>query len=55
MVKEYVIRNENGYHLTHSRLSLDSIVYDWRNGLSPDSAAENFHTLGFLLATLGEI
>ena len=45
MVKEYVTKNASGYHLTDSRVSLDSIVYDWRNGLSPDSIADNFQTL----------
>lgn len=45
MGKKYVIKNENGYHLAGSRVSLDSIVYDWRNGLSPESIVENFGTL----------
>jgi hypothetical protein len=45
MEKEYVIKNENGYRLVGSRVSLDSIVYDWRNGLSPESIVENFRTL----------
>jgi Protein of unknown function (DUF433) len=45
MTKEYVIKNESGYHVAKSRVSLDSIVYDWRNGLSPDSIADNFQTL----------
>jgi hypothetical protein len=45
MSKEYVTKTEAGYHLFNSRVSLDSIVYDWRNGLSPDSIAENFPTL----------
>ncbi len=45
MTKEYVVKNESGYHVAGSRVSLDSIVYDWRNGLSSDSIANNFQTL----------
>jgi uncharacterized protein (DUF433 family) len=45
MFKEYVTKNESGYHIADSRVSLDSIVYDYRNGLSADSIAANFRTL----------
>jgi hypothetical protein len=45
MEKSYVTKIEDGYRLTGSRVSLDSIVYDWWNGLSPESIVENFPTL----------
>ncbi len=45
MEKSYVTKNEYGYRLTGSRVSLDSIVYDWLNRLSPESIVENFPTL----------
>ncbi|MEP7336729.1 MAG: DUF433 domain-containing protein [Acidobacteriota bacterium] len=45
MEKSYVTQTENGYRLTGSRVSLDSIVYDWLSGLSPESIVENFETL----------
>src|SRR5262245_41217225 len=45
MEKIYVTKIEDGYRLTGSRVSLDSIVYDWWNGLSPESIVENFQTL----------
>lgn len=46
MEKSYVTRlEEGGYRLTGSRVSLDSIVYDWLSGLSPESIVENFETL----------
>lgn len=46
MEKSYVTRLENGaYRLAGSRVSLDSIVYDWLSGLSPESIVENFETL----------
>ncbi|HKQ72514.1 MAG TPA: DUF433 domain-containing protein [Blastocatellia bacterium] len=43
--KSYVTKIEDGHRLTGSRVSLDSIVYDWWNGLSPESIVENFPTL----------
>jgi uncharacterized protein (DUF433 family) len=46
MQKSYVTKLEGGgYRLTGSRVSLDSIVYDWWNGLAPESIIENFQTL----------
>src|SRR5436190_660658 len=45
MEKSYVTKTENGYHLTGSRVSLDSIVYDWLSGLAPESIVANFPTL----------
>lgn len=45
MGKSYVTKTENGYHLTGSRVSLDSIVYDWLSGLAPESIVANFPTL----------
>jgi len=34
-----------GFRLTNSRVSLDSVAYDWNNGLSPESIVQNFQTL----------
>jgi len=45
MEQNYVTKIEGGYRLTGSRVSLDSIVYDWRNGLSPEAIVQNFDTL----------
>ncbi len=45
MEKSYVTKIDGGYRLTGSRVSLDSIVYDWWNGLAPESIVENFPTL----------
>ena len=41
----YVQQIDGGYRLTGSRVSLDSIVYAWLSGLSPESIVENFETL----------
>jgi len=45
MPNEYVEEAEGAYRLTGSRVSLDSIVYCFREGLSPESITESFPTL----------
>ena len=45
MSKEYVTKIEGAYSIADSRVSLDSIVYAWLSGLSPESIVENFETL----------
>jgi len=45
MAKDYVERVEGAYRVAGSRVSLDSIVYCFREGLSPESTAESFPTL----------
>ena len=45
MVKEYVEKRDGGYYIAGSRVSLDSIVYEFRKGASPESIAESFPTL----------
>jgi len=45
MAKEYVENVEGTYRVAGSRVSLDSIVYGFREGLSPEAIAENFPPL----------
>ena len=45
MAKDYVEKAEGAYRVAGSRVSLDSIVYCFREGLSPESIAESFPTL----------
>ncbi len=45
MAKEYVEQVEGTYRIAGSRVSLDSIVYCFREGLSPESIAESFPIL----------
>ncbi len=45
MNESYVEKHATGYRLAGSRVSLDSIVYDWLNGLTPESIVANFDTL----------
>lgn len=45
MNRQYVEQIEGAYHVTGSRVSLDSIVYAFLSGQSPESIAESFPTL----------
>jgi uncharacterized protein (DUF433 family) len=42
MAKEYVEQRHGGYYLTGARVSLDSTVYAFLRGESPESIAESF-------------
>ena len=45
METSYVMEVDGAYRITGSRVSLDSVVYDYLSGLSPEGIAENFDTL----------
>src|SRR5258706_15541366 len=45
MANEYVEQRHGGYYLTGVRVSLDSIVYAFLRGESPESIAESFPAL----------
>ena len=45
MVKEYVEEREGGYYVAGSRVSLDSVVYAFLRGESPEGIAESFPSL----------
>jgi len=45
MEKTYVIQTDGGYRIPGSRVSLDSVVYDFLSGLSPESIADNYDSL----------
>jgi uncharacterized protein (DUF433 family) len=45
VAKEYVANVEGVYRVAGRRVSLDSIVYGFREGLSPETIAENFPAL----------
>ena len=44
-MKDYVTQIDGAYRITDSRVSLDSVVYAWCDGLSPESIRENFPVL----------
>ena len=44
-IKQYVEQRDKGYWIKGTRISLDSIVYSFLNGESPESIAQNFPLL----------
>jgi uncharacterized protein (DUF433 family) len=45
LTKQYVEQRDNGYWIAETRISLDSVVYSFLNGESPESIAQNFPLL----------
>ena len=45
MSKEYVEQRDGGYWIAGSLISLDSIVYGWQRGASPESIQRSFPLL----------
>jgi uncharacterized protein (DUF433 family) len=45
IAKRYIQQRENGYWIEETRISLDSVVYAFLNGESPESIAQNFPLL----------
>lgn len=45
MSKEYVAQTEGVYRIANTRVSLDSLVYLFREGLSADSMVESYPAL----------
>ena len=45
LTKRYIEQRDRGYWLEGTRISLDSVVYAFLNGDSPESIAQNFPLL----------
>ena len=45
MAKEYVTEVDGAYRITGTRVSLDSVVYGWLTGLSPESIVDSYPVL----------
>jgi len=45
LLKQYVEQRDQGYWIEGTRISLDSIVYGFLSGESPESIAQNFSIL----------
>jgi uncharacterized protein (DUF433 family) len=45
MAKEYVEQRAGGYYILGSRVSLDSVVYSFLRGESPEAIADSFPAL----------
>jgi uncharacterized protein (DUF433 family) len=46
MITEYVEQRNDGYFIKNARVSLDSVVYAFLRGESPEGIAESFPALG---------
>lgn len=46
MAREYVEQRDGGYFIKDARVSLDSVVYAFLRGESPEGIAESFPALG---------
>jgi uncharacterized protein (DUF433 family) len=42
MAKDYIEKRDSGYYVTGKRVSLDSIIYAYFDGYSPESIVESF-------------
>jgi uncharacterized protein (DUF433 family) len=45
LAKPYIEQRDRGYSIAGTRISLDSVVYSFLNGESPESIAQNFPLL----------
>jgi uncharacterized protein (DUF433 family) len=52
---EYVEQRDGGYYLAGSRVGLDSIVYPFKQGASPESLLQSFPAVGSLEKIYGAI
>ena len=51
----YVERRNGGYYLTGTRISLDSVVYEFIEGAAPESILQSFPLIGSLERVYGAI
>ena len=45
MTKEYIKKRDNSYFIKGSRVSLDSVIYAFLNGVSPEGIVQSFPVL----------
>ena len=45
MSRDYVTQVEGAYRISGTRVSLDSVIYAWLNGLSPESIVDSYPVL----------
>jgi len=45
MTKEYIEKRDNAYFIKDSRVSLDSVVFAFLNGISPEGILQSFPVL----------
>jgi uncharacterized protein (DUF433 family) len=54
-MEAYVERREGGYYIAGTRISLDSVVYPFKNGASPEGILRSFPLIGSLEKVYGAI
>src|SRR5213593_1439411 len=52
---EYVEQRNGGFYVAGTRVSLDSVVYEFRRGASPESILRSFPLIGSLERVYGAI
>jgi uncharacterized protein (DUF433 family) len=45
LTTEYIEKRSGGYYVTGSRVSLASVIFEFRNGVSPETIRQNFPSL----------
>ena len=55
MHSEYIERRNGGYYVAGTRISLDSVVYSFNRGKSPEQILEGYPLLGSLARVYGAI
>lgn len=55
MLKQYVEERSGGLYVTGTRVSLDSVVYQFRDGASPETMLQDFPALATLENVYGAI
>ena len=46
MAREYIEKRNGGYYLIGSRVSLESVIYPFLDGASPETIVDEFPTVG---------
>jgi uncharacterized protein (DUF433 family) len=54
-VREYVEQKNGGYYVADTRVSLDSVVYEFRRGAAPETILRSFPLIGSLERVYGAI
>jgi uncharacterized protein (DUF433 family) len=54
-MEAYVERREGGYYIAGTRISLDSIIYPFKDGASPEGILRSFPLIGSLEKVYGAI
>jgi uncharacterized protein (DUF433 family) len=55
MAKEYIEERSGGFYVADTRVSLDSVVFQFKQGASPETILQNFPALSSLENVYGAI